>query len=83
MLRPSDRPRTTVVLLLLASVTAITLDVRGGGVIGAVRSAATDVAAPVRSGGEAVLGPVGDALAGVTGYGEVVDENDRLRARIE
>ena len=83
MLRPSDRPRTIVVLLLLTSVTAITLDVRGGGVIGAVRSAATDVAAPVRSVGEAVLGPVGDGLAGVTGYDEVVDENDRLRARVE
>jgi rod shape-determining protein MreC len=83
MLRPSDRPRSTLLLLVLASVTAITLDVRGGGVIASVRSAATDLAAPVRSAGEAVLGPVGDGLAGVTGYGDVVEENERLRARVE
>ena len=83
MPRLSDRPRSTLVLLVLASVTAITLDVRGGGVVDAVRSAATDVAAPVRSAGDAVLGPVGDALAGVTGYDDVVEENERLRARVE
>ena len=81
--RPSRRSRSTLVLLVLASVTAITLDARGGGVVGAVRSAATDVAAPVRSAGEVVLGPVGDALAGVTGYDEVVEENERLHARVE
>ena len=81
--RRTDRPRSTLLLLLLASLTAITLDFRGGDAVATVRSLATDVMAPVRSAAEAVLEPVGDAVSGVTGHGAVADENARLRARIE
>lgn len=83
-MRPrSDRSRFTLVLLVLASLTAITLDFRGGGAVATVRAVATDALAPVRSAASAVFEPARDALSGVTGYAAVADENARLRARIE
>lgn len=81
--RRSGRSRFTLVLLVLTSITVITLDFRGGGVIGTLRSGAADVLSPVRSAADTVFGPVGDAFSGITGYGELADENDALRARIE
>lgn len=81
--RRTDRPRSTLVLLLLASLTAITLDFRGGDAVATVRSLATDAVAPVRSAAEALLEPVADTVSGLTGHGAVADENARLRARIE
>lgn len=83
MSRRSGRSRLTLVLLVLTSVTVITLDFRGGGVIGTVRSSAADVLSPVRGAADAVFGPVGDAVSGITGYGALEDENAALRARIE
>ncbi len=83
MSRRSGRSRLTLVLLVLTSITVITLDFRGpGGVIGALRSGAADVLSPVRGAAETVFGPVGDGLAGITGYGSLEDENDELRRRI-
>lgn len=83
MSRRSGRSRFTLVLLVLTSITVITLDFRGGGVIGSLRSGAADVLSPVRSAADTVFGPVGDAFSGITGYGALEDENDALRARIE
>lgn len=82
MSRRPGRSRFTLVVLVLLSVTAITLDFRGGGLISTLRSTATDVLAPARSAAEAVFGPVRDAISGITGYGALEDENDVLRARI-
>jgi rod shape-determining protein MreC len=48
-----------------------------------VRRGATDVLAPVRSAGESVFRPLGDAAAGITGYDELEAENDELRRRVE
>lgn len=83
MSRRSGRSRQTLILLLLASATLITLDFRGAeGVIGVLRSGADDVVSPVRSAADAVVGPVGDALSGITGHAALVDENAALRRRI-
>lgn len=71
--------------LVLLSITLITLDFRGdgSGIIDAIRDGATDALAPVRDAADTVFSPVGDALHGVTSYGDVKDENARLRARID
>ena len=83
--RRNGRSRATLVFLVLTSVTVITLDFRGrdSGVIGSVRRTATDALAPVREGADDLLSPVGDAFSGVTGYGDLKAENERLRARID
>ena len=59
--RRSRRPRTTLLLLVLASVTIITLDARGGlhRITSGVKSVATDAFAPVRSGVDGIVEPVG------------------------
>lgn len=82
--RRGGRSRLTLAFLILTSVTVITLDFRddGAGLVASVRDGAADALSPVRSAAAAVLSPVGDTLAGVTGYGDLEDENAALRARI-
>ena len=80
---PSRRPpRSALVLLVLASLSAMTLDARGPGVVEGVRDGAVDALAPVRSAVGGVLEPAGDLVAGMTGYGELEDENAELRQRV-
>jgi rod shape-determining protein MreC len=82
--RRNGRSRVTLIFLVLLSITLITLDFRGdSGIIETVRDGATDALAPVRDLASDAFSPVGDALSGITGYGKVQDENDRLRARVE
>ncbi len=82
--RREGRSRFTLVFLLLTSVTVITLDFRddGTGLVSAVRNGAADAFSPVRSVAASVLDPVSDALAGITRYGDLEEENAALRARI-
>ena len=82
--RRGGRSRLTLVFLILTSITVITLDFRGdgAGLIGSLRDGAVDTLSPVRSVAASVLDPVGDALAGVTGYGDLEEENAALRARV-
>ena len=79
--RRSARPRYTLLLLVLASITVITVDYRGdaGGFIGAIKSGAHDAFAPVQSATDAVFSPVGDFFQGVFRYGDLEAENARLR----
>jgi rod shape-determining protein MreC len=83
--RRNGRSRATLVFLVLLSITVITLDFRGdsNGLISSLRSGAGDVLAPVRDLADSALSPVGDALSGVTGYGDLEEENARLRAELE
>src|SRR4051812_1542347 len=50
--------------------------------ISSVRNGAADALAPVRNVADSALSPIGDALIGVTGYGRLEDENDRLRSQL-
>jgi rod shape-determining protein MreC len=75
--------RSTLVLLLLASLSAMALDARGPGLVDEVRDGAVDALAPVRSAAGGVLEPVGDLVAGVAGYDELEDENTELRQRVD
>jgi rod shape-determining protein MreC len=82
--RRRRRPRVTLVFLVLLSITVITLDFRGdsGGLVKTARGVASDAFSPVRDAADSVLAPVGDAFSGVTGYGSLKDENERLKQRI-
>lgn len=83
--RRSRRQRFVLLLLVLTSITVITLDFRGDddGVLDGVRRGARDVFAPVQSAADRVFAPVGDFFGGLTRYGDVKDENDRLRSELE
>ena len=81
----SSRRRTILILLILTSITLITLDTRGGdtGIGGTVRNAARDAFAPVQSGVDDLLSPVGDWWDGVTRAGDIKHENRRLRRELQ
>ena len=82
--RRSRRPRTTLLVLVLAAITIITLDARGGlhVITSGLRSAASDAFTPVRSGVNAVVEPIGSFLAGSVHYGAVREQNQKLQAEI-
>jgi rod shape-determining protein MreC len=83
--RPGRSRRTlTIGLLVLASITIITLDYRGGGnsAISALKRVAHDAMSPVQSGVDAVVRPIGSFLAGAVHYGSVEDQNAKLQAEI-
>ena len=77
------RSRSTLTLLVLASLSAILLDARGPGVVDAVRDGAVDALAPVRSVTGGVVEPVGDLLAGIAGYDDLEEENRDLQQRLD
>ena len=81
--RRSRRHRFVLVLLVLTSVTAITLDYRGSAAVETVRRTARDAFAPVQSAAGRVMNPVGDLLGGITRYRDLKAENRRLRARLD
>jgi rod shape-determining protein MreC len=71
-------------ILLLASVSIITLDARGGfdKITSGVKSAASDAFAPVRSGVDDIVEPIGSFLAGAVHYGAVREQNQKLQQEI-
>ncbi len=83
--RRSRRPRTVLLVLVLASVSIITLDARGGlhRITSGLRSAAADAFSPIRSGVDAVIEPVGSFLAGAVHYGSVRQQNEKLQQEID
>lgn len=83
--RRSRRHRFVLVLLVLTSITAITLDFRDGGegALESLRSGGRDAFAPLQAAAKSVLSPVGNFFGGVTRYRKVQAENTRLRAEVE
>ncbi len=79
--RRASRPRLTLVLLVLASITIITLDFRGDtkGVIPGIQHIAEDAYSPIRSASDAVVAPIGSFLAGALNAGNLEHENALLR----
>lgn len=80
--RRSTRPRFTLLLLVLASVTIITIAYRGhaDSVVNSVKSAALDAFAPVQSAVSDITRPIGNFFSGAAHYGSLQSENARLRA---
>jgi rod shape-determining protein MreC len=83
--RRSRRPRNTLLILVLASVTIITLDARGGfhRITSGVKTVASDAFAPVRSGVDDIIEPMGSFLAGAVHYGAVRQQNQKLQQEID
>lgn len=83
--RPGRSRRSlTIGLLVLASITIITLDYRGGGhgVISALKRVAHDTFSPVQSAVHDVVHPIGSFLAGAVHYGSLEQQNGKLQAEI-
>jgi rod shape-determining protein MreC len=82
--RRARRPRLTIGLLVLASITIITLDYRGDGhgAINSLKNAASDAFSPVQRGVDAVTHPVGSFLAGAFNGGQLEQENAKLRNEV-
>lgn len=79
----TGRSRFTLLLLVLTSITVLTLDFRGSGVVDDLREVAATVFRPLRDAGAWVGRPVADAWNGVFGYGDLEAENRALRERLE
>lgn len=80
-----ERPRVTVFLAVLISLTLITLNFRGGSRFSFVSAKGTvrDVVSPLRSALNTVFHPVSDVVSGMIDYGSVQKENERLRLQIQ
>jgi rod shape-determining protein MreC len=79
-----SRRSVTIGLLVLASITIITLDYRGGGhsAISALKRVAHDTFSPIQRGVDAVTRPIGSFIAGAVHYGSVEHQNAELRHEI-
>ena len=82
------RPRNTgsrarLTILLLASITLLTFGVRDVPVVRDVREGVGTVLDPVVGVVQDIGRPFANAWDGVTGYGELEDENERLRAELD
>jgi rod shape-determining protein MreC len=76
--------RLTLLMLVLASVTALTLDYRGTVSHGIthVRNGIHDALSPIQRGVSFVLNPVGDVFAGALHYGALQTQNQQLRTEL-
>ena len=76
------RSRFTLLLLVLTSITVLTLDFRGSGVVDDLRGAASTVFSPLADGAGSVAEPFTDAWNGAFGYDDLERENEELREAI-
>lgn len=81
--RRTGRSRFTLLVLVLASITLLTLDFRDTGPVQGLREGAAKVFDPVRDATDGVTDPIGNAWNGIFGYDDLKDENERLRDRID
>jgi rod shape-determining protein MreC len=80
--RRTGRSRLTLALLTLTSIAVLTLDVRDAGIVEGARRVAATVFSPLRGAADAISEPFSNGWNGITDYGDVKDENERLRDRI-
>jgi rod shape-determining protein MreC len=80
--RRTGRSRLTLALLILTSIGLLTLDFRHAAFIESARNAAATVLSPLRGVANAASSPFSNGFHGITHYGDVKTENDKLRARI-
>lgn len=82
--RRSRRTWVTIAVLVLVSITIITLDERVGThhITSGLKSVASDVFSPIRSGVNSVIDPIGNFFAGAVNYGSLQQDNNKLQAEI-
>ncbi|MDP1819760.1 MAG: rod shape-determining protein MreC [Acidimicrobiales bacterium] len=81
--RRAGRSRLTLALLIFTSLAVLTLDFRDAGVVEGARRIAATVFSPLRGVARAVTEPFSNGWNGITDYGNLEAENDRLRERLE
>lgn len=75
--------RRAVALLALTSILLITLDQQGNGIVGGARNVFGFVFHPVEEATRVVTRPVQNAWRGMTNYGDLEAENERLRDQLD
>ena len=81
--RTGGRSRLTIALLVLTSIVLLTADFRDAAVIQSARRVAGTVFSPLRGAAETASSPFSNAWHGITDYGDIEKENDRLRRQVE
>jgi rod shape-determining protein MreC len=71
--------RRVILLLALTTVMLVTMDLRGSGAVNGLRSLFGTVFRPVESVTRVVVRPVENAWNGIVNYGDVLEENQRLK----
>lgn len=77
------RPRYTIVVLVLFSITVLTLDFRDVGIVQDARHAVGSALSPVQGAADFVATPFQNGWNGITNYTDLSDENRELQARVE
>jgi rod shape-determining protein MreC len=78
----AGRRRTMLVVLVLLSITVLTFDIRGNGVIDGARQTAQDAFRPVSAFGRAVFSPFENTWHAIFDYEDLEKENEQLREQI-
>jgi rod shape-determining protein MreC len=81
--RRTGRSRLTLALLILTSIAVLTLDFRDSGIIRGARGAMATIFSPLEGVADGATSPFRNGWHGITSYGDVKKENDRLRARVD
>jgi rod shape-determining protein MreC len=71
--------RRVILLLALTTVMLVTMDLRGSGAVNGLRSVFGTVFRPVESVTRVIVRPVENAWNGIVNYGDVLEENQRLK----
>ena len=79
----STRPRFILIVLVLASITLVTVDQRGGGTIPHLRGKARDVFSPIQNAFSDLTSPVTNFFQGVFEYSQLKHDNARLRSQVD
>ena len=80
--RSADRPRPTLLILLVAALTLLTLQFHGFQPLDAFQQGVRDILSPVRSLVDRMTDPVETAWNGIFGYEDLLMENDRLQVEL-
>lgn len=81
--RRTGRSRRNLFILILASLTLLAIGFDSSGPSRSIRSGFAKVFRPVRSAADSVFRPVSDTWHGVTRYGALKKENERLRRKLD
>lgn len=79
----TPRSRFTLALLLLTAITLLVFDLPGTGPLDPVRNAFGAAFKPFRAAGNTVFEPISNGWRGAFGYGDLEDENEKLKAELE
>jgi rod shape-determining protein MreC len=80
--RRTGRSRLTLALLILTSIAVLTLDFRGSGIVKGARNGLATVLSPFEGAARTATKPFRNGWNGMTHYGDVKSENERLRRRL-